>query len=110
LARVVHATRAADPPSDILGTAGRCPLNRELAALTRMFWLAEIAGKVAPRAYIPMLRAANARKGFSAGLEHPISFTSSPSVFRHYVPARRIVGSTMAPSITMGVPSRKMLQ
>ena len=43
-----------------------------------MFWLAEIAGKVAPRAYIPTLREANARKGFSADPEYPISVTSSP--------------------------------
>jgi len=39
-------------------------INRELSALKRMFRLAERAGKVAHRPYVPMLREDNVRKGF----------------------------------------------
>jgi integrase len=39
-------------------------INRELAALKRMFRLGEIAGKVARRPYIAMLEERNARQGF----------------------------------------------
>jgi len=36
--------------------AANATINRELAALKRMFRLAEISGKVAQRPYVPMLR------------------------------------------------------
>jgi integrase len=49
--------------------AANATINRELAALKRMFRLAEIAGKVAQRPYIPMLREDNARKGFFEAAE-----------------------------------------
>jgi integrase len=39
-------------------------VNRELAALRRMFRLGEIAGKVARRPHVQMLEERNARKGF----------------------------------------------
>jgi len=56
--------------------AANATINRELAALKRMFRLGEKAGKIARRPYIDMLQEANARKGFfepdqfEAVLEH----------------------------------------
>lgn len=56
--------------------AANATINRELAALKRMFRLAEKAGRVARRPHIDMLQEANARKGFfepdqfEAVLEH----------------------------------------
>ena len=44
--------------------AANATINRELAALKRMFRLAERAGKVAERPYISMLQENNIRKGF----------------------------------------------
>lgn len=44
--------------------AAAATINRELAALKRMFSLAMQAGKVIRRPYIPMLREDNTRKGF----------------------------------------------
>jgi len=44
--------------------AKNATINRELAALRRMFRLAEIAGKVASRPHIAMLAEHNARQGF----------------------------------------------
>jgi integrase len=44
--------------------AANATINRELAALKRMFRLGEIAGKVARRPHIPMLREENTRTGF----------------------------------------------
>jgi integrase len=45
-------------------TAANATINRELAALKRMFRLGERARKVAHRPYIEMLHEANVRKGF----------------------------------------------
>ena len=45
-------------------TAANATVNRELAALKRMFRLGEKAGKVARRPYIDMLQEHNARTGF----------------------------------------------
>jgi integrase len=44
--------------------ASNAEINRELAALKRMFTLAMQAGKIAARPYIPMLREDNVRQGF----------------------------------------------
>ena len=49
--------------------AANATINRELAALKRMFRLGEIAGKVAQRPHIPMLQEDNARKGFFEAAE-----------------------------------------
>jgi integrase len=49
--------------------AANATINRELAALKRMFRLAEISGKVTQRPYVPMLREDNARKGFFEAAE-----------------------------------------
>jgi integrase len=44
--------------------AAKATVNRELAALKRMYSLAMQAGKILRRPYIPMLREDNTRKGF----------------------------------------------
>jgi hypothetical protein len=44
--------------------ATNATINRELATLKRAFTLAERAGKVNSRPYIPMLEENNTRKGF----------------------------------------------
>jgi integrase len=44
--------------------AANATINRELAALKRMFRLGERAGKVGLRPYVPMLREDNTRTGF----------------------------------------------
>jgi integrase len=50
--------------AEALKTISNASINRELAALKRMFMLAMQAGKLSTRPYIPMLEENNARQGF----------------------------------------------
>jgi integrase len=75
--------------------AANATISRELAALKRMFRLAEIAGKVAQRPYIPMLQEDNARKGFFEAPEFRAVLAELPEAIKPvaevaYITGRRI--------------------
>jgi integrase len=62
--------------------AANATINRELAALKRMFRLGEIAGKVAQWPYIPMLQENNARKGFFEAHEFQALLAALPETLK----------------------------
>jgi hypothetical protein len=72
--------------------AANATINRELAALKRMFRLAEIAGKVAQRPYIPMLQEDDARKGFFAAPEFRAVLAELPDAIKPVAEVAYITG------------------
>lgn len=72
--------------------AANATINRELAALKRMFRLGEIAGKVALRPYVPMLREDNARKGFLEAPESRAVLAELPLALKPVAEAAYVTG------------------
>jgi len=72
--------------------AANATINRELAALKRMFRLGEIAGKVAHRPYVPMLREDNARKGFFEAAEFRAVLAALPEALRPVAEVAYVTG------------------
>jgi integrase len=72
--------------------AANATVNREVAALKRMFRLAEIAGKVAQRPYIPMLQEDNARKGFFEAPESRAVLAGLPDALKAMAEVAYITG------------------
>jgi integrase len=72
--------------------AANATINRELAALKRMFRLAEIAGKVAQRPYIPMLQEDNARKGFFEAPEFRAVLAELPAALKPVAEVAYVTG------------------
>src|SRR5262245_37615396 len=62
--RLVGEANWLDKEAERLGTISNASINRELAALKRMFTLAKRAKKIASPPYIPTLEENNARQGF----------------------------------------------
>src|SRR5262249_1138567 len=67
-------------------------INRELAALKRMFRLADISGKVAQRPYVPMLREDNARKGFFEAAEFEAVLAGLPESLKPLAEVAYVTG------------------
>ena len=72
--------------------AANATINRELAALKRMFRLGEIAGKVAQRPYIPMLQENNARKGFFEAHEFQAVLAALPDTLKPVAEVAYVTG------------------
>lgn len=67
--RLLAEIRWLDQEAECLKTSSNASINRELAALKRMFTLAIQAGKLSSKPYIPMLEENNARQGFLSHVE-----------------------------------------
>ena len=72
--------------------AANATINRELAALKRMFRLGERAGKVAARPYVPMLEERNTRKGFFEADQFRGVLAHLPATLRPVVETAYITG------------------
>lgn len=72
--------------------AANATINRELAALKRMFRLGEIAGKIAQRPCIPMLQEDNARKGFFEAVEFRAVLAGLPDAVKPLAEVAYITG------------------
>jgi len=72
--------------------AANATINRELAALKRMFRLGEISGKVAQRPYVPMLREDNARKGFFEAAEFQAVHAALPEALKPVAETAYVTG------------------
>jgi integrase len=72
--------------------AANATINRELAALKRMFRLGEIGGKVAQRPYIPMLQENNARKGFFEAHEFQAVLAALPDTLKPVAEVAYVTG------------------
>ncbi len=79
-------------PQEAAGAASNATINRELAALKRMFRLAKRAGKVADCPYIALLHEANVRKGFFEWAEFRAVVSGLPQYLRPVVETAYVTG------------------
>jgi integrase len=79
--RLLSEANRLEQEAEGLKTISNASINRQLAALKRMFTLAVQAGKLSSKSYIPTLEQNNARQGF---LDHA-TFVSVSSQLPNYL-------------------------